>query len=881
MKTLVALCPPDDVLLLAGVILLQVTVVLLIAWLTSLTLRRSSAAVRHGLWLSALVCVLACTLLTLAAHRTGLSLWTVSRHAVPDEPPSVEPVANASTPAPATPTPTPKVARTTDVTEVEAPVPAEHAPRPAPSSPVTPAPVRPAPSPSPVVPAVSQTETLSRTDVLRAGCVVAGFVWLVGVALLALRLIHGLAVAVLLRRAARPLSLEANQGCLEEVRAALGGAKMPPVLISSRVDTPLSAGVFRPVVILPEGLPDALGRDELRDVLVHECAHVLRGDHRVGLLERIARMVFWPHPLVHRMSRELSRAREEVCDNLVLADGDPQRYARALVELAENAHPSRRVRAAMGLIHRRWTMAERVRGILNERRSLMTRMNRPTFAALVVTLLAVVVVVGAVRLEAAGEPEAKPQPKKTVSRSKPVMRVQLPADRPENRKVQEVLDKKTVSFTFNDQPVKDALAFLQTLGGLNIVLDLTKLEDPDQTITLKLTDVPLGTALRLLVEQLSLKYVVRDGVVFISDEEGVKQPPVTAVYDVRDLLKLRDGIALTAKDQSTQTALAELIKIIQNTIEPGTWDMGSGYAISGQTISGLLVITHVPDVHQRVQELLDMLREARTAGGMVTNTYDVSDILAPAGKKSTTDFTNDARAADSMRDLVNLVRSAVDAGTWDAVDGANIRGRQGALIVTHRSETMAKVERLLETLREKRKATAESKPELFTVTYAVPGTFEQIRETLKLLDEPRGSQKVMLGTDTVTVTADVETHEKIGKRLEPNASAPGTSPKPYDVEDLLRPAGPAGPTLTAHHPSVKKAQQRLVDEIMKTVAPGTWDPRAGHSLHVRNFTLVVRHTPEVQKEVDVFLTEQKRTRRERLMREEARRRRAELDRKER
>jgi len=504
----------------------------------------------------------------------------------------------------------------------------------------------------------------------------------------------------------------------------------------------------------------------------------------------------------------------------------------------------------------------------------VTRMNRPTFVVLVATLLTVVVVVGAVRLEAVGEP--KPQPKKTVSRSKPITRIPLPSDKPENRKVIDVLEKKIVSFTFQEQPLKEALDYFQTLGKINIVLDRTKVEE-GVTITLKLTDVSLKTALKLVAEQAQLEYVVRDGVVLISDEEGVKQAPVTAVYDVRDLLKVREGIPLTAKDQSTQTALAELIEIVKATVEPGTW--GSQYSVRGSTISGLLVITHVPDVHQRVQELLDMLREARTSGGMSTNTYDVSDILVPAGKRSTTDFSTDPVAKKALDDLVKLVRAAVDADTWDDEEGTRVLGRQGALVVTHRAETMAKVEQLLESLRRKRKATTAGRedaprPELVTVTYGTAQSGRTHAAIRELLDQPKGSQKVMLGKDTITVTADADTQTKIGKLLHAKKPADGLIIRAHGVQDLLITDDPGEWTITPHHPAVKKAQQRLVTQIMLSVAPGTWDAGTGRDVWLRNFHLYIRHTPEVQAKVDVFLAKKKRLAaeaRRRLLEEERRR----------
>ncbi len=213
---------------------------------------------------------------------------------------------------------------------------------------------------------------------------------------------------------------------------------------------------------------------------------------------------------------------------------------------------------------------------------------------------------------------------------------------PQNRKVRQQLEETVVSFTFNEQPVMEAIDFLQTLGKVNIVPDRSKFEDPAKTVTLKLDNIPLETAIKLLTEQLGLKWVIRDGVVFISDAEGVKRPPETNAYDVRDLLadipnfqgptfELQNisssrggtsgggsGSSIFATDESTtntettksaEESLNDLIELVKQVIEAGTWDEGSGNAIRGR--AGSIIVTHTPETQQKVQQLLEDLRKTR------------------------------------------------------------------------------------------------------------------------------------------------------------------------------------------------------------------------------------------------------------------------------
>jgi len=92
-----------------------------------------------------------------------------------------------------------------------------------------------------------------------------------------------------------------------------------------------------------------------------------------------------------------------------------------------------------------------------------------------------------------------------------------------DRKVKRQLEETIVSFQFNEQPVMEAIDFLQTLGNLNIIPDRRSFPKDKATITLKLMNVPLETAVTMLCEPLRLRFAVRDGVVWISDDEGMRK----------------------------------------------------------------------------------------------------------------------------------------------------------------------------------------------------------------------------------------------------------------------------------------------------------------------------------------------------------------------
>src|SRR5690606_5075053 len=119
---------------------------------------------------------------------------------------------------------------------------------------------------------------------------------------------------------------------------AHGLRSRPRLRMSDRIESPQLIGAWRPVLLLPSGVP--LGDDDLDMALTHELVHLQRGDLWWGWIPTLARHLFFFHPLVHLAIREYGIAREAACDAAVVA-GDRQSrhdYGRLLVRLGAAPH---------------------------------------------------------------------------------------------------------------------------------------------------------------------------------------------------------------------------------------------------------------------------------------------------------------------------------------------------------------------------------------------------------------------------------------------------------------------------------------------------------------------------------------------------------------
>ncbi len=108
----------------------------------------------------------------------------------------------------------------------------------------------------------------------------------------------------------------------------------------------------------------------------------------------------------------------------------------------------------------------------------------------------------------------------------------------EEKIFQALNDSTTLEFI--ETPLADVVDYLKDLHGIEIQIDHRALEDvgigSDTPITRNLKGITLRSALRLMLKEMDLTYVVRDEVLLITTPEEAESELTTKVYPVADLV---------------------------------------------------------------------------------------------------------------------------------------------------------------------------------------------------------------------------------------------------------------------------------------------------------------------------------------------------------
>lgn len=201
-----------------------------------------------------------------------------------------------------------------------------------------------------------------------------GFIWWMGIVLLAVRFLGGYVLAQRLKyRRIRPVD-DYWQNRLQLLAKTIGLKEKVLLLESYLIESPVTLGYWKPVILLPVSLLTTIPVAQIEAVLLHELYHIKYRDYCINLFQTAIEIVFFYHPLVWWLSRIIREEREYRCDDAtVIASGDRIALAKALTFI-KMSHFKPQNPITMSLTEKKTQLSHRIYRLFEPRPSFSYKM---------------------------------------------------------------------------------------------------------------------------------------------------------------------------------------------------------------------------------------------------------------------------------------------------------------------------------------------------------------------------------------------------------------------------------------------------------------------------------------------------------------------------
>lgn len=224
------------------------------------------------------------------------------------------------------------------------------------------------------------------------------YTWLLGVILvLSVNCVGYARFSLYVRKSNLPASDEQNR----ILAGILNGQKNVMLVRNPFVTTPMLKGIIKPCIIIPD---IDYEEGQLRNIFLHELSHMRRYDIAIKWLTMLAAAIHWFNPCMYFIKREINRACELACDEMVVKNlklAEKQAYGDTLISVAaEYKYP-------VGVLQA--TMCEEKTNLKERLISIMNHSKKSRMIVVVSAVLLVAAVIGAVGLGASvGKVGTKP-----------------------------------------------------------------------------------------------------------------------------------------------------------------------------------------------------------------------------------------------------------------------------------------------------------------------------------------------------------------------------------------------------------------------------------------------------------------------------------------
>lgn len=164
------------------------------------------------------------------------------------------------------------------------------------------------------------------------------------------------------------------------------------VFLDDNIITPMMVGFFKPRILIPTHFTKSMPCDQIISILFHELAHIERRDQWTSFIQQILLSVMWWSPFAHIATKRILIDRELACDDsAAYRSGSANSYATALIEGSKQVVMSKTImvepQLALGIFHRPSELKERITRLLETDYSQGYIMKKNFSAFTIVTLM--------------------------------------------------------------------------------------------------------------------------------------------------------------------------------------------------------------------------------------------------------------------------------------------------------------------------------------------------------------------------------------------------------------------------------------------------------------------------------------------------------------
>lgn len=156
-------------------------------------------------------------------------------------------------------------------------------------------------------------------------------------------------------------------GCKKEI-----GLKRDVSIISlNTMKVPAVFGVFKPLLLLPEGIPAKLGNNDIRNIILHELTHLKRNDMLINWIIGLTQALHWFNPLIWHTIKIIRSDREMACDEFVLShlkDEEIKGYGQTILNVLDIYTQSKSVPGLVAMVESKKEFKRRLERIIEYRK---------------------------------------------------------------------------------------------------------------------------------------------------------------------------------------------------------------------------------------------------------------------------------------------------------------------------------------------------------------------------------------------------------------------------------------------------------------------------------------------------------------------------------